>query len=124
MLQVNTCLGESRGPGGVQPKGGIIFAGALRLQFRRGIVDPVFEMNSVMPVGPKDNDVFQVAKLSFRNGFNLRIKRLADNGYARPRVVQQVFVVGRLEEGVDLNGHGADLDCSKKTSCEIRRVEK
>src|SRR5207247_10507323 len=47
----------------------------------------------------------------------------ADDQNARPRMVENVSVIGRLPQRVDRNGYSADLDRAKEAVRERRAVE-
>ena len=70
------------------------------------------------------DDFSKIAEILERNGFELRQKVFADDGYAGARVVEDIFVIVRLGLGVDGNGDGADLDGAKERVEKFGRVEK
>ena len=71
-----------------------------------------------------DDDFAKIAEILERNGFELRKKGFADDGYAGARVVEDIFVIVRLGLGVDGNGDGADFDGAKERVEKFGRVEK
>ena len=70
-----------------------------------------------------DDDLAQVAQALARDRLQLWQQRLADDDHARPAVVQDVLVVGRLPQRVDRHRHRADLDRAEEAVGELRAVE-
>ena len=62
-----------------------------------------------------DDDVAQVAQPVAWDGLQLRQQRLADDDHAGTRVVQDVLVVGWLEQRAGGDGHRADLDRAEES---------
>src|SRR5207245_6403368 len=60
---------------------------------------------------------------SIGNRLQLRIKRIADNRHSCPRIIQHVFVVGGLQQSVDRDGHGSNLNGAEKTGGKFRGIE-
>jgi len=76
-------------------------------------------------LGVADEDDFaKGAEILERNGFELRQKGFADDGYAGAGVVEDIFVIVRLCLGVDGNGDGADFDGAKERVEKFGSVEK
>ena len=71
-----------------------------------------------------DDDFAKIAEILERNGFELRKKGFADDGYAGAGVVEDIFVIVRFGLGVDGNGDGADFDGAKERVEKFGRVEK
>ena len=75
--------------------------------------------------GAADGDDFaKIAEIFARNGFELRQKGFTDDGYAGAGVVEDIFVIVRLDLGVDGNSDGADFDDAKERVEKFGRVEK
>ena len=60
---------------------------------------------------------------SIGNRLQLRIKRIADNRHSCPRIIQHVFIVGGLQQSVDRDGHGSNLNGAEKTGGKFRGIE-
>src|SRR5437879_1169232 len=60
---------------------------------------------------------------SIGNRLQLRIKRIADNRHSCPGIIQHVFVVGGLQQSVDRDGHGSNLNRAEKTGGKFRGIE-
>src|SRR5215813_15050914 len=65
----------------------------------------------------------KVAQLLLGYRLHLGQESFANDQDASPRIVQDVFIFRRLEQGIDGNGNGADLDPAKEAVDKLRRIE-
>src|SRR5579862_2862768 len=124
VLKMNTCLRLPCAARRVQPERYIVFCRGRRLQFTRTATDQIFEIEiSRRFCRSYDNDGFPKPQLFARNFCDQRQERLADDRYASARIVQQIPVIGRLQQGVHRNRYGSYLDGAEEARRELRRVE-
>src|SRR5579859_697774 len=109
----------------IKPKGSIVFAGPRRIEGDGALVYPRVERESAWSFGAvaNDDECFDVRKSLPRNVLQVREKRIARYYYARAAVIEQEFVVCRLQERVDGNRHGSDFNGAKKAGGKLRRVQ-
>jgi hypothetical protein len=126
MLQVDAGFGESGRTGRIEPEGGIIFTGRLGLEAGRVLLDQAGEALCVFVCRgglrpAHHDDVLQIAQ--FLPALQLGVKRFADHCHPRPRIVKDVVIVRCLEQRVDRNRDGPNLDGAEKTDSELGSVE-
>src|SRR5579864_1596348 len=125
MLQVHTGLRSARASRRIEPESSVVFGGARRIERDGTVADPLVERERAWSfcAVTNDDEFFDIRKLLPWNCLQVREKSIAYNPNSRARVVEQEFVVRRLQQRVDGNRHGSDLDGAKKASRKFRRVQ-
>ena len=122
VVQVDAALGQARAARGVEPEGGVVPPGGRRGELGR--LGAHERGKGARPLGclSHHHDLEEEGQLAPGNGQDLWEQAFADDGHARSRVVQEVKVVGGLEQGVHGNRYGADLDRAEEAVGELRDV--
>ena len=122
MVQMHRGLGHARGAGGVQPKSHVVRRKQHRLQGNGGGGHQFIErgFSGHLPIG--DYDVLEEGQPGFE-GFDHRPERLVHDQYAGAAVVEEIFIIAGLEQGVDRHRHGAEANGAPETRGEIQGVQ-
>ena len=114
MLQMHAGLRLSRAARRVKPECRVILAGNGGLQFIGAALQQIVESQHPRGSFALHHNRFEITQLLARDRLHQRKQGIPDDRDPRPRIVEQILVVLRLEQSVDGHSNRADLDRPKE----------